>query len=100
MRWMLVLLLVGCSGEVHQDDARATKRAAQQQAARALADQPPKVKVYRLDAGELTVIDTATVSEGGFPDSQKCFLWRDSEYRTASLQCPAAASGDLPDVTP
>lgn len=94
-RVLLLALLAGCSqGEA----THADKMNARRQAAHALADQPPKQTVYHLEAGQLIVLDIATVMEGGVADSQKCFIWRDAEYKTASIQCPGGALGDVPDI--
>jgi hypothetical protein len=67
-------------------------------AARSSVTQPPKRTVYRFENGELVVLDIATVVDGGFADTQKCFLWRDTQIGAASLQCPGSASADLPDI--
>jgi hypothetical protein len=74
-------------------------RASRKQAAQAAADQQPARHVYRFDSGELHVLDVNTVT-GGFADSQKCFLWRDSEFKTASLQCPSSGEMPVVPVTP
>jgi hypothetical protein len=98
-RWILLAaLLVGCSQAAPERDVKAEKRAHRLEAARTAAAQLPKRTVYRFDDGELVVLDIATVVDGGFADTQKCFLWRDTQMGTASLQCPASASADLPDI--
>jgi hypothetical protein len=54
----------------------------------------PDVRVHRFDDGELRVLEMPVhVTRGGFVERQTCFLWRDLEYRTTSLQCPAGIEG-------
>lgn len=91
---LVCALLVACS-----DTPERSVRVNRKQAAQSLADQPPKRSVYRFESGELTVLDIAT-TVGGYADSQRCFLWRDAEFRTASLQCPNDSPGDLGHTPP
>lgn len=91
--WIAVLLCAGCS-----DSPPEKPRVKVNTQAR--ADQPPKRTIYRFDEGQLVVLDIATVGPGGYADSQKCFLWRDAEFRTASLQCPNDAPGELERTPP
>jgi hypothetical protein len=96
---LTVALLVGCS-QAAERDTRVDRSEARRTAAKALAAQPPVRQVYRFDNGELVVMDIATVTERGLADSQKCFLWRDQELKSASLQCPADTPGNLPTFSP
>lgn len=41
-------------------------------------------KTIKLDSGEMVVVD--------LPDYQRCYVWRDIEFKTASLQCPSDAT--------
>ena len=90
--WFAVILLAaGCS-----DSPQEKPRVQRKVDAQALADQPPKRKTYQFEEGQLVVLDIATVGPRGVADSQKCFLWRDAEFRTASLQCPNDSPGEDP----
>lgn len=93
---LLLVFLYGCNEAPAEPSV--SKAAQRRQAAQALADQPPKQTVYHLAHGDLIVLDIATVMPGGNPDSQKCFVWRDTEYKAATLQCPAYSEGDVPDI--
>ncbi len=104
---LIPVLVIGCSRVGATADAAvdpaSAKRAARVQRAQELAAQPPKVTRHRMESGELQVIEVPTVGAGGFADSQRCFLWRDSEYRTATMQCPAdsgapALEGPAPEA--
>lgn len=96
---LCAIVLAACSRSDAAGDV-AAKREARARRAQALADQPPKVTRYRMEGGELVVIDIATVAPGGFADSQKCFLWRDSEHHSVSLQCPADTAAAIPPLGP
>jgi hypothetical protein len=95
----LLLLLCSCSGQPEHSASREQKMAERRAKAERLAKQPPKQITYRFDNGELVVIDIATVGDGGLQDSQKCFLWRDAEFKTASLQCPSDTAGVIGDMS-
>lgn len=77
MRYLLILvaLLAGCSD-------KAVKPI------KALAISEPAAKSYSLPNGSLTTIQVPVITMGDVRESQTCFLWRDSEYKTATLQCP------------
>lgn len=92
----LVLLLfagslLGCS------DAPAgnQKRSAQdrREAAEAAFAKTPQPRSYRFDGNELKIIDVPVKDSSGFIDSQRCFVWRDAEFRSATMSC-----GQMPDV--
>jgi hypothetical protein len=52
--------------------------------------QTPQPRSYRFDGNELKVIDVPVADGSGFLENQRCFVWRDSEFRTATLSCPQA----------
>jgi hypothetical protein len=53
----------------------------------------PEPRSYRFDGNELKIIDVPVKDASGFLDLARCFVWRDAEFRTASLSC-----GTRPDV--
>lgn len=90
MRWVLVLLLVaGCSGDPDPTlrNARAEKVKARAKAAEAVLSVTPQPRTYRLDAGELKVLDVPAADSSGFLETHKCFVWRDIEFKTSSISC-------------
>lgn len=104
MRWLLVLVLgsvvAGC-GDSEASAADAARRRQEQRReltrrSELAAQQPPKVTRHRLENGELLVLDVPVVLQYGGLDAAKCFLWRDYEFKTASLQCPSDAEGPVP----
>lgn len=88
---ILALVLAGCS-DAPADVPRRTMNERRNDAI-AISKQPPQQTSHQLRNGELIVLDVPVVVAPGFSDVQKCFLWRDSEFKTASLQCPSEATG-------
>jgi hypothetical protein len=75
----VVVAITGCS-----DPAPTTKA----------TPQPPKKRLdvaettHNMARGELVVIEVPVAGVKRITEHQTCFLWRDSEFKTASLQCP------------
>lgn len=92
---LVVLFLPACSGSPEQGSSIAQRKATRRAAAERLANREPTRHTYPFGNGELVVMDVPIVAQGGFADSQKCFLWRDAEFKTASLQCPNDSLGEL-----
>lgn len=91
---LLLLLIVGCS-----DNPKPTERereADRRAKAEAFVSKAPRQWRYQLPDGELIVVDVNTLADGAYGFTQKCFIWRDKQFNTASLQCPADVSGDDP----
>lgn len=57
-------------------------------------ESPPKAQLgvvqttHNTGGGQLVVIEVPITGAKRITEHQTCFLWRDSEYKTASLQCP------------
>jgi hypothetical protein len=90
---MLLAAVAGCSDAA--GDERRTARAEQLKRAQERATLPPAVRAQVLERGEFIIIDTPVRSVGAQVERQTCFVWRDFEYKTASMQCPADAVGVL-----
>lgn len=43
---------------------------------------------HDIERGQLVVMEVPITGAKRITEHQTCFLWRDSEYKTASLQCP------------
>jgi hypothetical protein len=85
MRLALVcLLLIGCSADVEAPKPRPRA---------ALEERAPKVQRFPVNGGEIVVLDVVSRDILGMLESQRCFVWRDAQYATSSLQCLPEDSG-------
>jgi hypothetical protein len=87
LRLSLVLVLVACSDTPAGKPPRAVQD--RQAAAEAALSKTPVPRSYRLDGNELKVIDVPIKDSQGFLDSMRCFIWRDVEFKTATMSCGA-----------
>lgn len=55
--------------------------------AKAAVERGPTTKVTRVLAGELIELEIPQADASGLLLVQRCVVWRDSEFRTASLNC-------------
>ena len=99
------IALFACTDNAPAPDRKAA-RAARVKAAELASIQPPRQRIHHMPTGDMVVIDVPVVLYSGFADVQRCFIWRDTEFKTAAMQCPADASApplavpDLPESTP
>lgn len=94
LRLTLVLSLValqGC-GEAPAAGSRRTPKD-RQDAAEVKLSRTPVPRSYRFDGNELKVIEVPVKDSDGFVDMQRCFVWRDQEFKSATLSC-----GQQPDI--
>lgn len=89
--WPIAFALVACS------DAPAGKppRTAmdRQQATDAALSKTPEARSYRFDGNELKILEVPVRDASGFVDIQRCFVWRDQEFKSATISC-----GQMPEV--
>lgn len=75
------------------------RQAAKLQAAAAKASSPLQPRVLRAGANEVVVIDVPHVDKLlNDVRHQRCYIWRDAEYRTASISCASDAAIDFSDL--
>lgn len=66
------------------------KRTTAEHAYKARLTAPPKSRILQVGSHQIVVVDLALESGLG-PTSfggQRCYVWRDAEFKTASLSCP------------
>jgi hypothetical protein len=75
-RWLILLLLAGCTP----------------QSAPKPADIPKKLKVIegtiKAAGGEITTVNVPVRSMGDAREFQVCFVWRDGNTQSSTMQCP------------
>lgn len=87
------ILISGC-GEVSSEKPRKTRKD-RLEAADAVLNQTPEPRTYRIDGNELKVIEVPTSGVAGYVSTQRCLVWRDTEFRSVTMSCPAAPGGML-----
>lgn len=89
---IVCLVAVGCTGEPVKSTPR--KSLADRRAdAQATLSKTPTPRTYRIDGNELKVIDIPVVDAAGLAEVQRCFVWRDQEFRSSTLSC-----GQMPEI--
>ncbi len=93
--WLIAaLLLAGCA-DSDIDTAAARKAITEKRQARADAalSKPPVPRTYVVQGNQLQVLDVPVADTSGFVDTQRCFIWRDQEFKQATMSC-----GQQPEV--
>lgn len=94
--WLLAIpaLLAGCADDdintVAARKAHADKRQAK---AEATLSKTPVPRTYSLQGNQLQVVEVPVADSSGFVDQQRCFVWRDQEFKSVTMSC-----GQQPDV--
>jgi hypothetical protein len=95
MRLLLTLtvaaLLGGC-GDAEPAKPKVTRKQRIEAAEIELGKTPP-ARTYRYADGELRVLEVPVKDITGDIERQRCFVWRDAEFRTAAVSC-----GQMPEV--
>jgi len=104
VRILLVLAITAVLGGCWASDVPAKPfrtKAQRLKDAEMAVSKTPVPRTYRLPSGELQVIDLPTADSSGWLNMQRCFLWRDLEFKQSSLSCePPHEVGDRPPEQP
>ena len=93
--WLVLLVVAGCSPS---EQTKANKIKSERiESARAIAAQPPQPKTYAINGNQLVVVEVSS-ADGRFVDKQKCFVWRDQEFKTSAISCPSEQATEVPGV--
>jgi hypothetical protein len=98
-RFLIAMAALGClvacdrTAERLKSEARAKVKAAS----------PITPRTVQVGQHQLLVIDVPSVELGIFIENQRCYVWRDAEFRVSSMSCPhqpstAGDSGDAGDA--
>ena len=91
MRVLCLLVAVGLAG--CGDPAPSVKTPSRHERAAVAMAKPPVVRSYPFGASELRVIAFPIQDIYGFVETQHCNVWRDAEFKQATLSC-----GQMPEV--
>ncbi len=57
-------------------------------------DAPLKPRLLQAGENQLLVIDVPSAGMDGFyVETQRCYVWRDAEFRAATMSCPGGDTG-------
>ncbi|MES3041787.1 MAG: hypothetical protein V4730_11650 [Pseudomonadota bacterium] len=88
--WLpLALLLVSCADEVPK--AVRTTKVDRVAKAEVQLSKTPVPRTYNIQGNQLQVLDVPVADSSGFVESQRCFVYRDAEFKTATMSCPQQA---------
>jgi len=85
----------GVRGTACADNGR--RKASRQEKADKALSTIPVPRSYRFDGNELKVIEVPVKDGSGFVDSNRCYVWRDQEFKTASISCESRPEIALSD---
>lgn len=89
----VTLVVAGCGDTIAESPRKnRQERAASTEAA---LNQTPAPRTYHIGDGELKVVDVPVSGVTGFVSTQRCYVWRDLEFRSVTMSCPAAPNGML-----
>ncbi|MCY1167151.1 hypothetical protein D9M73_71080 [compost metagenome] len=94
--WLIAIpaLLAGCADDdISKAAARKATKDQRQTKADAALSKTPVPRTYPIGQNQLQVIEVPVADGSGFVDMQRCFVWRDTEFKTATMSC-----GQQPDV--
>ena len=89
------IALSGCDGRKSATQQADAQRARHEAAAKTMLVVSAPLKPRVLQAGEhqLVVIDVPSVAMDTFVQTQRCYVWRDAEFKTATMSCPGGDTG-------
>lgn len=86
---LAVGLLAAC-GKGPSEQERLANRSVRIERAQKIISKPIEPRVQKVGPNELVTVEVPSADRLGYIDSQRCYVWRDLEFRTASLSCPHA----------
>jgi hypothetical protein len=89
-----IVALSGCDAAPDREVLKA-KQVARKERAEISLSKVPETRTLSFPAGQLLVMDVPVSDVPGFAYTHRCFLWRDQEFKTASIQCPPEISSSL-----
>lgn len=83
---LLALALAGCGDSRPPPSRLTSEQRSKIDADRAL--EPPRTVTHKLANGDMVVVTVPTGGTAKYLDVQRCFIWRDLEFKTAAMSCP------------
>ena len=91
--WLIAAaLLAGCADDdINTAAARKAHTEKRQAKAEAALSKTPVPRTYSIQGNQLQVLDIPVADSSGFVETQRCMVWRDAEFKTATMSCPQQA---------
>lgn len=86
------LALVGCD-QIFPPKKKAKAAPTPEQ----MANAPAQSVTREINGNQIVSIQLPVIRYGALVEVQHCFVWRDREFKTASLSCPGGTDMDLTD---
>lgn len=90
--WLIAAaaLLSGCADDdINTAAARKAHQDKRQAKAEAALSKTPVPRTYSMQGNQLQVVEVPVADSSGFVDVNRCYVWRDVEFKTASISCNA-----------
>lgn len=89
--WLIAAaLLAGCADDdINTAAARKVHTEKRQAKAEAALSKTPVPRTYSLQGNQLQVVEVPVADGFGFVEMQRCFIFRDQEFKQATMSCPA-----------
>lgn len=87
---VIVMVLVACDNSPKPANRTPAERAAR---AEEKLSVPPVPRTYAVGDNQLVVVDVPVKDSEHFVDKQRCFIFRDTEFKQSTMSC-----GQQPDV--
>lgn len=86
-------MLIACAVFAACDSKPTTQESKQQRATRVAniavtVNKPLMPRVLQAGAHELVVLDVPSAQGTTLVERQRCYVWRDAEFKTATISCP------------
>lgn len=95
---VLVLCLLVCTlsacGPSKKEQEDVARWREESEAVAAMVKAPVEPRIVQVGEHQLVVVEVP-FSEFGLLNQQRCFVWRDAEYKTASLSCEDQTRGKV-----
>ncbi len=85
---LIAVVCLGSSGKGPSEQERLANRTARIEKAQTAISKPLAHRVQQVGKNELLTVEIPSADHLGYIDTQRCYVWRDLEMRTASLSCP------------
>lgn len=86
----VALILTGCDRPPAESKKQRRTLEERRAAVAAAVNKAPSQRIHQVDGGEVRVLEIPHAGTMGLiAEKRTCFVWRDREFRTATMACPS-----------